>query len=236
MLVFGSVTGFHRFITHLVNGGMFGLTTHHQQTIYCATSWWKKTPTPPKANMCVFPKIGVPQNGWFIRKTLLKFKIDDLGVPLFLETPMYNQTKVEICKMTISFHFGMISQVFRDTSYLKKQIPKSHCHFRGVGRYIPKFYGEMSGITWYNCRFPQNGASNDIPPGEPSFARPVELKSQHLEKLETIRSLKPPDLVSWVFPKIGVGLPNHQFYRVFPYKPSILGYHYFWMVYKGKTI
>ena len=44
--------------------------------------WMKKT-------IWVFPKIVVPQNGWFIRENPIK--MDDLRVPLFLETPISNQ-------------------------------------------------------------------------------------------------------------------------------------------------
>ena len=36
-------------------------------------------------NTWMFPKIGVPQNGWLILENPIK--MDDLGVPLFSETP-----------------------------------------------------------------------------------------------------------------------------------------------------
>ena len=43
-------------------------------------------------NICWFPSMGVPQNGWFIREN--PTRTDDVGVPLLLETPIWVCLKI----------------------------------------------------------------------------------------------------------------------------------------------
>ena len=53
---------------------------HVISTIYLSKIW-------------VFPKTGVPQNGWFTIENSIK--MDDLGVPLFSETSIYGEDRKE---------------------------------------------------------------------------------------------------------------------------------------------
>ena len=73
-------------------------------------------------NYWVFPKIGVPQNGWFILENPIK--MGDLGVPLFLETPLW----VIFYTIVVYFLYCFIVKSFFDTGIAGKRICFLHVH------------------------------------------------------------------------------------------------------------
>ena len=78
----------------------------------------------------VFPKIGVPQNGWFIMDNPIK--MDDLGVSLFLETSILGGPRSPL----YTFHYPLFGKRPKNPgepngrATLTRETPRNHQRFR----------------------------------------------------------------------------------------------------------
>ena len=73
----------------------------------------------------MFPRIGAPQNGWFIMENLIK--MDDLRVPLFSETPIWKTQRVKKTHLVFFVHGSLESG---KTRWMSNRLP---------GRGFPQF-------------------------------------------------------------------------------------------------
>ena len=100
----------------------------------------------------VFPKLGVPQNGWFIMENPITVKWMILGVSLFLKTPIYIYW---FRNPKANTYLGCIKKTLQRMVDFNYQLPST-------GELIPDFFQPF--VNSISYQFPTSRASRQASP------------------------------------------------------------------------
>ena len=159
-------------------------------------------------------KIGVPQNGWFRMEHLIK--MDDLGVPLFLETSIYTLWKC-VCVLSILIPLLVLKTRLSSSALKEDWLGKLHVRVSGTGgdvkrhieRHLASLWGFHSSVKEAQNFFPSVSTKlfgrDEVPRGSHHIAKKREIWKDRCRKTIFI-SVKSHPLIFECQDSVGMAL------------------------------